>query len=77
MSETLAQQDSPPGAVALLILSAVGAFLALIATHYAFGYSPQKHYIVSVNVVCPVHGPEVWTIEKLLTPNNHLLTKKL
>ncbi len=37
----------------------------LIATHYAFGYSPQKHYIVSVNVVCPVHGPEVWTIEKL------------
>jgi cytochrome c oxidase cbb3-type subunit 1 len=32
MSENLAQQDSPPGAVALLILSAAGAFLALMAT---------------------------------------------
>ncbi|MFM8376164.1 MAG: cbb3-type cytochrome c oxidase subunit I, partial [Phenylobacterium sp.] len=32
MSENLAQQDSPPGAVALLILSAAGAFLGLMAT---------------------------------------------
>jgi cytochrome c oxidase cbb3-type subunit 1 len=37
MTDTTAQQDSPPGAVALLILSAVGAFLALIAT----GLSPD------------------------------------
>ncbi|MCA6295185.1 MAG: cytochrome-c oxidase, cbb3-type subunit I, partial [Phenylobacterium sp.] len=37
MTDTTAQQDSPPGAVALLILSAVGAFLALMAT----GLSPD------------------------------------
>ena len=32
MSENLAEQDSPPGAVALLILTAAGAFLGLMAT---------------------------------------------